>query len=219
MKKVCRLISAAMLLAICGAASTAVADTPRRPPWAAAPVTHDMARKGKPQLPTRAESHVYLLRGLFGVFSLGMDSLARELIDKGYASEVHAWDEAHNVVEQIAARFRAGHTGPVVVIGHSLGANAVIQIAAAAQARNIPITLGVTFDATDPAPVPDNVGVFINFWAEDGFGQPVSAVPGYRGRLENFDLSDEPDISHTSIDTMDKFHQFVIGTLEGMTGN
>ena len=186
-----------------------------RAPWAAAPV------KGKPgqPLPSRTDTHVYLLRGLFGVFSLGMDSLAQELIEKGYTSQIYGWDEAQQVIDLITSRYKAGHTGPVVIIGHSLGANAVIEIATAVQANNIPVDLGVTFDATDPDPVPNNVAVFINFWAQDGFGKPVSAVPGYGGLLENFDLSGQPDVSHTSIDTMDKFHQFVIATLEGMTGS
>ncbi|MBS9476441.1 alpha/beta hydrolase [Ancylobacter radicis] len=211
-----RLIVAVAMLATSFAllfAAPVSAQTSPRPPWAAAPVT---AKPGQP-LPTRADTHVYLLRGLFGVFSLGMDSLAQELVEQGYTSQIYGWDEAQKVVELITTRYQGGHTGPVVIIGHSLGANAVIDIATTIQTTNIPVDLGVTFDATDPAPVPGNVAVFINFWAQDGFGKPVSAVPGYPGQLENFDLSGQPNISHTSIDTMDKFHQFVISTLEGMT--
>ncbi len=208
------LLALAMLLAAAGLASTASAQQSlMRPPWAAAPPT----AKGNAPLPTRADTHVYLLRGLFGVFSLGMDSLAQELVERGYTAEIYNWDEAETVIAQIAKRFQGGHTGPVVVIGHSLGANAVIQVADAVQPQSIPIVLGVTFDATDPGPVPDNIAVFINFWAKDGFGKPVEATPGYTGQLENFDLSGDPNISHTSIDTLDKFHQFVITTLESMT--
>ncbi|WAC26304.1 alpha/beta hydrolase [Ancylobacter sp. SL191] len=211
------IVVAALLATTLGLLFTvpASAQTSPRPPWAAAPVT---AKPGQP-LPSRADTHVYLLRGLFGVFSLGMDSLAQELLEKGYTSQIYGWDEAQKVIDLIKTRSQAGHTGPVVIIGHSLGANAVIDIATTIQANSIPVDLGVTFDATDPGPVPNNVAVFINFWAQDGFGKPVSAVPGYTGQLENFDLSGQPNISHTSIDTMDKFHQFVISTLEGMTGN
>lgn len=206
------LLALALLLA--GVLSGAHAqESLMHPPWAGPPPT---ARAGLP-LPSRADTHVYLLRGLFGVFSLGMDSLAQQLVAQGYTSEIRNWDEADQVVQQIEKRFADGHRGPVVLIGHSLGANAVIDVATSVGAQSIPIVLGVTFDATDPGPVPDNVAVFINFWAKDGFGRPVEAVPGYRGQRENFDLSDVPDISHTSIDTMDRFHQFVIRTLESMT--
>jgi len=203
-----------VVLALVTGFAAAHAQTSSRPPWAAAPVT---AKPGQP-LPTRADTHVYLLRGLFGVFSLGMDSLSQELVEQGYTAEIYGWDEAQKVMQQITTRAQAGHGGPVVVIGHSLGANAVIEVATAVQPQNVTVDLGVTFDATDPGPVPDNVPVFINFWAQDGFGVPVTAVTGYTGQLENFDLSGQPNISHTSIDTIDKFHQFVIATLEGMTG-
>ncbi|MBB3773007.1 hypothetical protein FHS55_003632 [Angulomicrobium tetraedrale] len=209
-----RAFALALLIAAAGLASPVEAQQSlTRPPWASAPPT----AKGNAPLPTRADTHVYLLRGLFGVFSLGLDKLAQELVARGYTAEIQNWDDAETVIQQVTARASGGHTGPVVLIGHSLGANAVIEVATAVSARGVPIVLGVTFDATEPGPVPDNVAVFINFWAKDGFGRPVQAVPGYGGQLENFDLSEVPDISHTSIDTMDRFHQFVITTLDSMT--
>lgn len=170
-------------------------------------------------LPSRAQTHVYLLRGLFGVFSQGLDALAQELVAQGYHSEIYGWDEAQKVIDLITQRYQEGHTGPVILIGHSLGANAVVSVATSIGAQDIPVDLGVTFDATDPAPVPDNVAVFINFWAQDGFGVPVTAVAGYPGDLENIDLSGQPGIDHTSIDSLDQFHQTVIERLESMTGN
>ncbi|MCS0496602.1 alpha/beta hydrolase [Ancylobacter sp. MQZ15Z-1] len=212
---VAMLAACVLAVTLLAGASGAAAQTSPRPPWASPPVT---ASKGQ-TLPTRAQTHVYLLRGLFGVFSTGMDSLAKELVSRGYVCEVYGWDEAEKVIAQIDSRHDAGHTGPVVVIGHSLGANAVIQVATAVDAQAIPVALGVTFDATEPAPVPDNVEVFVNFWAKDGFGRPVVAVPGYPGQLENYDLSGVPGIDHTSIDSMDQFHQYIIASLESMTGN
>ena len=62
----------------------------------------------------------------------------------------------------------------MVLIGHSLGANATFQIANALDAQNIPIELIVTFDATDPLPVPKNVLHFVNFYQNNGFGKKVS---------------------------------------------
>ncbi|QIB35848.1 alpha/beta hydrolase [Ancylobacter pratisalsi] len=213
MMKPSRLYLALVMLASLLGLAAASAQTSPRPPWAAPPVT---AQNGQ-ALPTREQTHVYLLRGLFGVFSEGMDSLAKELISKGYTCEIYGWDEAEKVVAHITGRAAAGHTGPVVLIGHSLGANAVIQVATDVNQQSIPISLGVTFDATEPPPVPENVAIFINFWAKDGFGRPVSAVPGFTGQLENYDLSGIPGIDHTSIDARDQFHQFIIASLESMT--
>ncbi|HEY9211275.1 MAG TPA: alpha/beta hydrolase [Ancylobacter sp.] len=176
-------------------------------------------RTAPAQLPTRADTHVYMMRGLFGVFSQGIDALAVELNQTGYQAEVYDWDGWEQVAALIAQRYQGGHRGPVVIIGHSLGANAVINVATSLQVQSIPVELGVTFDATDPGQVPENVLVFINFWARDGFGEPVTAVPDYTGQLQNFDLSGQPGIDHTSIDSLDQFHQYVIGKLDDMTAD
>lgn len=170
-------------------------------------------------LPARADTHVYLLRGLFGVFSQGLDALAQELVEQGYHAELYGWDEAQQVITLIEQREQQGHEGPVILIGHSLGANAVISVAESLQSQAIAVDLAVTFDATAPDPVPENVAVLINFWAQDGFGVPVAPSPGYTGDLQNIDLSGQPGIDHTSIDTLDQFHQTVIARLESLTGN
>lgn len=178
---------------------------------------HGHTQKTEAPLPTRAQTRVYLMRGLFGVFSLGMDDLAGKLNAAGYNSSVYAWDNWPGVVDTISRRRADGDTGPVVVIGHSLGANSVFSVAGALQQQGIPIELAVTFDATEPQPVPANVAVFINFWARDGFGRPIPPSPNYVGDLEDIDLSNQPGIDHTTIDALDRFHQFVIGKLDAMT--
>ena len=73
------------------------------------------------------------------------------------------------------------------VIGHSLGANAMFDIANQLDRQNIPIELVVTFDATQPQPVPENVLHLVNFYQENGFGKPVSADTQYKGELTNID--------------------------------
>jgi thioesterase domain-containing protein len=62
----------------------------------------------------------------------------------------------------------------VVLIGHSLGANATFDVASELNKQNIPVELIVTFDATRPQPVPKNVMHLINFYQENGFGKRVS---------------------------------------------
>jgi hypothetical protein len=75
------------------------------------------------------------------------------------------------------------------VIGHSLGADATIQIANALDQQNIPIELIVTFDATHPHQVPKNVLHLVNFYQNNGFGKRISPGPGFKGELTNFDLT------------------------------
>ena len=104
-----------------------------------------------------------------------------------------------------------------MIIGHSLGANATFDVANSLNGREVPVLLAVIFDATEVRRVPANVSTFINFYARDGFGHQAVAGPGFLGELDNFDLSGQSGIDHTSIDALDRFHQFVIVKLGKMT--
>lgn len=165
----------------------------------------------------KPETHVYLMRGLFGVFSLGMDDLAEKLRNDGYHAGIYGWDSWPSVAQLIRQTYNNGHRGPVVVIGHSLGANAVFNVADNMNQNNIPMLLGVTFDATEPGTVPTNVKTFINFYARDGFGNPVNPAPGFTGELDNFDLSSDGTITHTNIDALGRFHSLILQRLDRMT--
>ena len=55
--------------------------------------------------------HVYLLRGLMNIFSLGMDQLAAKIAQHGIEASVHNHAEADAVVSEIAARYSAGDRG------------------------------------------------------------------------------------------------------------
>ena len=93
--------------------------------------------------------HVYLLRGLMNIFSLGMDQLAAKIAQRGIAASVHNHAEADAIVAQIAAQYRAGDRGPVILIGHSLGADAVMTMAQALNRDGVPVA---SFPSTGPVP-------------------------------------------------------------------
>ena len=165
----------------------------------------------------RSQTHVYLMRGLLGVFSLGMDDLAGKLNNQGFRATVYGYEVWQTIADQIVQRRRDGHTGPVVIVGHSLGANATFDVADSLNGREVPVLLAVIFDATEVRRVPANVSTFINFYARDGFGHQAVAGPGFVGELANFDLSADGTITHTNIDALDRFHQLVIDKLTHLT--
>jgi hypothetical protein len=93
---------------------------------AAAPSGKKVAAVLEPSARPRASvTHVYLMRGFLNVFSLGMDTLATELRSAGISATVDSYVGWHEVAHAIAANYRAGQRGPIVLVGHSFGADSV----------------------------------------------------------------------------------------------
>ena len=153
---------------------------------------------------------VDLFRGLANVFSRGMDTLADRLNRQGYRARVHSTNGWRSVVTQIASGYSRGQRDIVVLIGHSLGANATIQAADELNQQNIPVALIVTFDPTQPRQVPRNVLSLVNFYQNNGFGRRLSAGPGFQGELTNINLTADRNLSHTTIDEAPRLHGQII---------
>ncbi len=56
----------------------------------------------------QARAHVYLLRGLMNIFSLGMDTLAEQLKRRGVYATVHNYAEWQTLANRAAADYKAG---------------------------------------------------------------------------------------------------------------
>src|SRR5580658_1649396 len=160
--------------------------------------------------PTAAQVQVDLLRGLADIFSRGMDTLTDKLNREGYSARVYSTNGWQSVARRIADTYSRGHKDIVVIIGHSLGANATFDIANELNKQNIPIELIVTYDATRPVLVPKNVLHFVNIYQDNGFGKKVAAGPDFQGELTNIDLTADTSISHTTIEKSPRLHALVI---------
>lgn len=152
------------------------------------------------------EPRVLLLRGWFGVFSTGMDGLANELKAKGIRAEVAGHLYWSTAIKEILKEQAAGKGGPLVLVGHSQGANNVIDIARALEPKKVPVDLLVTLAPFMQDPVPANVVHAINYYQSPGWGAPLAAGPGFRGKLSNIDVGDDWTIAHISIDKSARIH-------------
>ena len=161
-----------------------------------------------------SQVQVDLLRGLADIFSRGMDTLTEKLNQQGYSARVYSTNGWQAVAHRIADKYSRGHKDIIVIIGHSLGGNATFDIANQLDRQNIPIELVVTFDATQPQPVPKNVFHLVNFYQENGFGKPVSAGPEFKGELTNIDLTTDTGLSHTTIEKSPRLHLMVMKKIE-----
>jgi fermentation-respiration switch protein FrsA (DUF1100 family) len=156
--------------------------------------------------------HVYLLRGLVGeVFSTGFYDLAARIKERGVDASVHSMYAPGNLAAEIIAKHRRA-PAPVVLIGHSSGADAAIAIARRLHAVNIPVALMFGFDPTPIAGrIPDNVEVFINLYQKTnliGGGEAVGAS-NFRGRIVNVDLRERREIIHITLDKSPVLHALV----------
>jgi hypothetical protein len=152
----------------------------------------------------KAETRVYLLRGWFGVFSTGLDSLAEELRSKGLKAEAVGHLAWRSTVSEIVKDRAAGKSASLVLVGHSQGANNVIEMARLLEKEKIPVDLLVTLAPLLQDPVPGNVVRAINYYHSPGWGAPVLADAGFHGKLSNINLGGDVGISHIAMDKSPK---------------
>jgi hypothetical protein len=160
-------------------------------------------------------AHVYLLRGLLNIFSLGMDTLADELNKRGVYATVDNHADWQSLADSAAANYKAGKEGPIILIGHSLGADAVMEMAAYLGRRGVPVALVVPFDGTVSFAASSNVARVLNlsqhYWMSRG--------PGFHGSLINVDLRGDPNIDHLNIDKSPRLHARVIAEVLAIVGS
>jgi len=164
-----------------------------------------------------AEPRVVLVRGWFGVFSTGLDSLADELKAKGIKAELSGHLQWSAVVSNIVRERAAGSTPPLVFVGHSQGANNVIDMARSLGTHNIPVDLLVTLAPFLQSPVPSNVMRAINYYQSPGWGAPLIPDRGFRGKIVNNDVANDWTILHVSIDKSAKIHGEVMREIEALS--
>lgn len=160
---------------------------------------------------------VYLFRGLANIFSLGMNTLADELNERGVATLVRNHSHALRLADQLAKKYKTDPSvPPIIIIGHSLGANAALTMSARLAEKDVPVRLVVLFDATVPHRVPPNVEEVLNLHKPSRVGVAVAGAPGFKGTIDNKDVSDIPGVGHISIDKSKKLHAEVVEKVLGV---
>jgi hypothetical protein len=166
----------------------------------------------------QAGGHIYLLRGLANVFSTGLDSLRDELEKRGYSATVHSTGEAESLGLE-AARLQKSGKGPIIIIGHSIGANSAISMAETMKDQGASVALIITFGPTLDMLVPSNVSRVINYYQT---GAIVSGTAkkgkGFHGSIANIDVSSATDINHFNIEKIERLHAKVIAAVGPIAG-
>lgn len=152
---------------------------------------------------------VYTMRGgLGGIFSTGMSDLQRTLQTQYHIPSASTiWFHEDTLSDHIIRQYRAHKIQtPIVLIGHSLGANEQIKVARALGRADIPVALLITVDAVSPIMVSANVERVINLY-KPGYapmfsGQVLRAVNPAKTRVDNINVMQLPgaSVNHFTID-------------------
>ncbi|MGL4288049.1 MAG: hypothetical protein ACRCVA_17005 [Phreatobacter sp.] len=173
------------------------------------------AQSGPPVAAAPA-ARVYLFRGLFDVFSLGIDNLGGKLRRKGYAARTMGVASWEAVAAEIVQRRRADPAEQIVVIGHSLGADAAVRIANRVAREGLaPLALVVTFDPVSRQEVQGGTRRLVNlFQSNNGWAVPLRRGAGFTGDFVNEDLRDRGGLNHLNIDKDRRLHDGIIAWID-----
>jgi predicted alpha/beta hydrolase family esterase len=174
--------------------------------------------------------HVYCMRGWLGIFSTGMDALADQINTQMGAPAVSVADEEWRTLKGwlIEEHAKGQINEPLVLVGHSYGADDVIRVAEAIKADNMTVDLLVLIDPVTPPPVPSNVKrvycVFMSHPMTDWYpfwrGVEATVADPAATPITNIDLRtdkvgfDVSGINHINIEKNEDVHRMVMDQIK-----
>jgi pimeloyl-ACP methyl ester carboxylesterase len=175
--------------------------------------------------------NVYLLRGFIGIWSTGIDALGKKINDDGVRAVVYRNEQWKEVRDTLIEKYENQKVyEPLVLVGHSWGADHTLDIARALDEKHIAVDLIVTLDPVTPPLVPKNVRWMYNIYQTNGMwqgvpifrGVPVDLEDDAKGKvvLENLAVREnrtdllEPDTDHYNIEKNVKVHAEVLKVLK-----
>ena len=183
-----------------------------------APIDYSQAKPDKP-------GSTFLVLGLWNFFSKGLLDVTNELNDEGYYARTlsgYAWKD---IGDEIIETERKGELRrPLILGGHSLGADKSLKLARKLKEAGITVDYVVLLDATNPPKVPSNVRRCHNIYLSH---PETDWIPAFRGipveteseetELSNFDIRSaesgplsEIDFNHFNIESDPDIQAFMV---------
>ncbi|HUI12139.1 MAG TPA: LysM domain-containing protein [Xanthobacteraceae bacterium] len=175
-------------------------SVPKTPPQAAPKIIQPNGR-------------AYLFRGVAGlIYSRGIDKLAARIRRIGIPASVGTYLLWRPTAEEAIRDYRRDPQ-PIILIGHSMGGDCVLDFAEMLNQAGIPVSLLVTYDPTRIADdVPPNVARYINIYQSSNFMGGGNVVQGSRfhGDYASYNLKDHPEIVHINIEKADRIQEQLV---------
>jgi hypothetical protein len=163
--------------------------------------------------------HVYLVRGVLNIFSLGMDEMAAKLQQQGITATVHNHLAWASIADDAATEYKTGRAKTIILVGHSSGATSLPDIVARMDQQGVPVKLAIGLDSVFHTSLAGRVGRYVNFYIANGAGKPVEKTKHFRGSLENVDVEEVPGVSHIFIDKNQIIQRKVIAAIDAVVFN
>lgn len=168
-------------------------------------------------------ARVYTMRGLFGV-SVGMDMLAQKVRSQlgVYATPLYYYESERLSKVLIDDYKTKGFRGPIVLIGHSFGADEQIKVAKRLNKENIPVDVLITLDHTKRQTIPANVRHYYNLSSGSfitmliPWGVPLQAQ-NTRTHMTYINLATEKRlywVHHFNIDRLKEVHEYIMDVIK-----
>lgn len=179
------------------------------------------------QLPPKHRGEVHTMRGGLGIFSIGMNQLRDSVANQYHVpSSSTMWYKSGEVGREIAEYYQK-HTNhrPIILVGHSLGANEQIMVARYLGKMGIPVDLLVTVDSVSVTRVPANVKEVLNIY-KPGYvpmfsGLKLKAINPETTHVDNVNVNQLAgvDVNHFTIDKDDVVQNMILNKVEKVLSN
>jgi hypothetical protein len=181
-----------------------------------------LSKKTSSKVKPIRKGEVHTMLGGLGIFSRGMEQL-RNIVEDRF--EVPAtttmWYNAGNETREIMNYYyQHKNHRPIILIGHSLGANEQIKVARNLEKAGIPVDLLVTVDAVSQTRVPANVRYALNVY-KPGYvpmfsGLKIKAVNPNATQVENLNVMTMPNVkvNHFTIDKDEVLQAIVLSKVD-----
>jgi hypothetical protein len=153
-------------------------------------------------VPAEAQNaRVYGMRGLFGgvaAYSWGVDEAVKKIVKAtGGSGVVSPWWRSNQIAAQAIADYKKSKK-PVILVGHSMGADRISVVAAQLERAGVPVAAALYYDPTRTVRcVPRNVKVAVS-WRRTA---PLNLGGGYirscgQVKVQNINVQ----TTHTALD-------------------
>ena len=166
-----------------------------------------------------SDAHVYLLRGVLNIFSLGLDDIAERLRQQGIPTTVSNYIFWSSLADEAAADYRSGKVKTIILVGHSSGATYLPDMVARLSQLGVPVKLAIGLDSVFHTSLSGRVGRYINLYIANGAGTAVQPTTDLKGTLQNVNVDSVPGVGHISIDKNQYIQQKVIGEIDAVVFN